>query len=84
MGAGVSLPYRPREGDRMKLKPLLGLALVALGLIAIVYATWTQDLDPKRSHHLPLSTIVGGVAIAGGIAVLLVGKSTFPRLARLR
>ena len=68
----------------MKLKPLLGLALVALGLIAIAYATWTQDLDPKRSHHFPLSTIVGGVAVAGGIAVLLVGKSASPRLTSSR
>ena len=62
----------------MKLKPLLGLALVALGLIAIVYATWTQDLDPKRSHNFPLSTIVGGVAIVGGMAVLLGAKRAIP------
>ena len=68
----------------MKLKPLLGLVLTALGLIAIVYATWTQDRDPKRRHHFAPSTIVGGVAVAGGIAVLLVGKSTIPRLASSR
>ena len=68
----------------MKLKPLLGLALVALGLIAIVYATWTQDLDPKRSEHFPLWTIAGGAAVTLGVVVLLARKSTFPRLARLR
>jgi len=68
----------------MTLKPFLGLALLAVGLMAIVYATWSQDLDPKRSHHVPASTIVGAVAIAGGAAVLLSGKSTTRRLASSR
>jgi hypothetical protein len=75
----------------MKLKTVLGLALIALGLIAFVYATRSRVIDmgpvhmtTERSHHFPLSPIVGGVAIAGGIVVLLVGKSTTPRLASSR
>lgn len=59
----------------MKLKPLLGLALIALGLIAIVYGT---------SRHFPVSLIVGGMVVAGGIAVMLIGKSAIPRLASSR
>jgi len=75
----------------MKLKPLLGLVLIALGLIAIVYGTRSRSIDmgpvhmtTERSHHFPLSPIVGGVAIVGGIAVLFVGKSTIPRMASSR
>jgi len=75
----------------MNIKTVLGLALIALGLVAIVYGTRSRVIDmgpvhmtTERSHHFPLSPIVGGVAIVGGIAVLLVGKSTIPRLASSR
>ena len=85
MWTRASLAYRPERKDLvMKLKPLVGLALLAVGLIAIVYATWSQDLDPKRAHHVPRSTIVGAVAIAGGVAVLFSGKGATRRLASSR
>jgi hypothetical protein len=62
---------------------LLGIALIALGLIALVYQgiTYTTrekvvDLGPlkitaDREKTLPLSPILGGLALAGGIVLVL-------------
>ena len=62
---------------------LLAIALIAIGIIAFAYQgiTYTSrdrvvDLGPlhvtaERSHTLPLPPIVGAVALAGGLALLL-------------
>jgi hypothetical protein len=62
---------------------LLGIALIALGLIALVYQgiTYTThekvvDLGPlkitaDREKTLPLSPILGGLALAGGIVLVV-------------
>lgn len=64
----------------------IGLVLVVLGLLALVYQgfTYTQretviDLGPiqataDREKTVPLSPIVGVVAVAGGIALLVAGR----------
>jgi uncharacterized membrane protein len=62
---------------------IIGIALVALGLIALAYQgiTYTSretvvDLGPikataDRQRTIPLPPILGGLALAGGIAVLI-------------
>jgi len=69
---------------------LIGVALIALGLIALVYQgiTYTTrenvvDLGPlkitaQKEKTIPLPPILGGLALAGGIVLVVVGarKST--------
>ena len=63
---------------------LIGIALIALGLIALVYQgiTYTTsekvvDLGPlkitaQKERTIPLPPILGGLALAGGIVLVLV------------
>jgi hypothetical protein len=65
---------------------LIGVALIALGVIALVYQgiTYTSkekvlDVGPfkaevKREKTIPLSPILGVVALAGGVALLLFAR----------
>ena len=62
---------------------IIGIDLVALGLIALAYQgiTYTSretvlDLGPikataDRQRTIPLPPILGGLALAGGVAVLI-------------
>ena len=64
---------------------LIGIALVALGVVALVYQgiTYTTsknvvDLGPvkitaEKERTIPLPPIVGGLALAGGIALVVAG-----------
>lgn len=64
----------------------IGLVLIVLGLLALVYQgfTYTQretviDLGPiqataDREKTVPVAPIVGVVAVAGGIALLVAGR----------
>lgn len=70
----------------MKTYTLAGIVLVVAGVAALAYQglTYTTrekvvDLGPiqmtaKRTHSLPLPPIVGGVALAGGIALIVIGN----------
>jgi hypothetical protein len=63
---------------------ILGVALIVLGVVALVYEgiTYTTrekiiDIGPfkaevKREKTIPLSPVVGIAAVAGGIVMLLV------------
>ena len=65
---------------------LLGVALIVLGVIALVYGgiTYTTrdkvlDLGPlkaevKREKTIPLSPLAGVAAVAGGVVLLLVAR----------
>lgn len=67
----------------MNTSRLLGIALIVIGIIAFAYQgiSYTSrdkvvDLGPlhvtaERSHTVPLPPIVGAVALAGGLALLL-------------
>ena len=69
----------------MKPATILGMALILLGLVAFAYQgiTYTTrekviDLGPLQAtvdtkQTLPLPPLVGGLALVGGIALLLVG-----------
>ncbi|HWC02207.1 MAG TPA: DUF3185 domain-containing protein [Methylomirabilota bacterium] len=65
---------------------LLGIALIALGVVALIYEgiTYTTsekviDIGPfkaevKREKTIPLSPLVGIAAVAGGIVLVLVAS----------
>jgi len=64
---------------------LVGILLIVLGVVALVYQgiTYTTrekvvDLGPieataERKKTIPLPPVLGGLALAGGIALLVVG-----------
>jgi len=72
------------------MKPLvvIGLILIVLGVLALGYqgVAWvtTRDTIVKagpvevqadRAHAIPLAPILSGVALAGGVVLLIVGAS---------
>jgi hypothetical protein len=66
---------------------ILGIALIALGAIALAYQgiTYTTrekvvDLGPikitaDQEKTIPLSPVLGGVALAGGVVLVIVAAS---------
>ncbi len=70
----------------MKPIVLLGIVLIALGAIALAYQgiTYTTresiiDIGPlkatvEKEKTIPLSPVLGGLAVAGGIALVIVGR----------
>jgi hypothetical protein len=73
------------EGDSMKTATVVGLILVVLGVIALAYQgiTYTThkkvlDVGPiqatKTEHNtIPLSPVLGGIALVGGVVLILAG-----------
>ena len=69
----------------MKLATLIGAALVVVGIIALVYGgiSYTKeetiiDVGPieataETRERIPLPPIVGGVAVAAGVVLLIAG-----------
>ena len=69
----------------MELRKVVGVALIVLGLLALVYQgiTYTSretviDIGPvhataDRQKTLPLPPVLGIAAVAGGVVLLLVG-----------
>jgi hypothetical protein len=69
----------------MKSMTMLGLVLVVLGGLALVYQGFSYtrrekvlDIGPihataDREEHVPLPPIVGGLALAAGAALLVMG-----------
>jgi hypothetical protein len=69
----------------MKPIAIVGLLLIALGLVALIYqgVTYTSrktviDIGPlhataDREKTLPLSPVLGVVALAGGVVLLIAG-----------
>ena len=70
----------------MKTVPLLGIVLIVLGVAALAYQGFTYttretviDLGPihataDREKTVPLPPILGIAAVAGGVALLVVGS----------
>jgi hypothetical protein len=70
----------------MKPVSIVGVILIALGLVALVYqgVSYTSretiiDIGPIRAtadqqKTLPLSPVLGIVAVAGGVALLVAGQ----------
>jgi hypothetical protein len=69
----------------MKAATILGIALIVLGVMAFAYQgiTYTTrdkviDLGPLQAtvdtkQTIPLTPLVGGLALAGGIGLLIMG-----------
>jgi drug/metabolite transporter (DMT)-like permease len=67
-------------------KAFLGVALIVIGVIALVYQGFTYtthkkvlDIGPieatKTEHHsVPMPPVLGVIALIGGIAVLAIGR----------
>lgn len=65
---------------------MLGVALIALGVIALVYQGFTYttqkkvlDIGPiqatKEEHHsIPVPPVIGVIALISGVAVLAMGR----------
>ncbi|MBU2578397.1 DUF3185 domain-containing protein [Patescibacteria group bacterium] len=70
----------------MKTYSLIGIVLIVIGIIAFAYQgiSFTTrekvvDLGPihltaEKTRTIPLPPIVGGIALVGGIVLLVVGK----------
>ena len=70
----------------MKTNTLLAIILMALGIVAFAYQGFTYTTNEKvinigplevtaeKTKTLPLPPIVGALALAGGIVLLVVGK----------
>lgn len=82
-------PLRLRARLRvMKSKTVFAFILITVGVIALVYQgiSWTTrekavDLGPieitaEKSHRIPLPPIIGGVALALGLLMLVSSRKT--------
>ena len=70
----------------MKTNTLLGILLVAIGIVAFAYQgiTYTTrekvvdigilQITDEKTNTLPLPPIVGAVALVGGLALLFMGS----------
>ncbi len=71
----------------MKTPSIIGLLLIVVGLAAFAYHSFTYtttekaiDLGPiqvttEKEHSVPVPPILGGIAILGGVVLLLKGGS---------
>jgi len=69
-------------------RTVIGVALLILGIIALAYQGFSYtvpkkevDLGPiqvtrQERHTVPLPPILGALALIGGIAVLVLGRSS--------
>jgi uncharacterized membrane protein len=70
----------------MKISSIVGILLIILGVVALAYqgVTYTMpkkvlDIGPiqatKEEHKtIPLPPILGGIALVGGVALLIAGN----------
>ena len=75
-----------RKNMTMNTSTILGIALIMLGVVAFAYQgiTYTSrekviDVGPlqatiDKEETIPLSPLVGGMALVGGIVLLIVGN----------
>ena len=65
---------------------IIGMILIVIGIIALVFGgiTYTRrekvlDIDPlqastERQKTIPLSPLLGGLALVGGVALMIAGS----------
>lgn len=71
----------------MNPRMLLAIVLIVIGVLGLAYQGFTYTtrervvdagpikIDADKQHTVPIAPIVGGVALAGGLALLVVGRS---------
>ncbi len=69
----------------MKIATIVGIILVVLGIVALAYQGITYktekniaDIGPlhatkEERHTIPLPPVLGGLALAGGVVLIVVG-----------
>jgi hypothetical protein len=74
----------------VKPKTIAAVILIALGVIAFAYqginyttrghemSIGSMHMSTEQTHHIPLSPIVGALALIGGLVLLLIDKRDFP------
>jgi hypothetical protein len=82
---GIAVALQDLEEALMKPITIVGVLLIVLGVVAFAYQgiTYTTnekvvDLGPlkveaKRERTIPLPPVLGGLALAGGIVLVIVG-----------
>jgi hypothetical protein len=74
-----------RKGQIMKPAGIFGIILIILGVLALTFKSFSftdrdsHDLGPvdivtEDKETVPISPILGGIAIVGGIALLLTSR----------
>jgi uncharacterized membrane protein YidH (DUF202 family) len=71
----------------MKPTGILGIVLIAIGIIAIAYGGYTSfttkenvakvgplEINKHEEHPVPIGLIVGGICVVGGIIALVSGN----------
>ena len=71
----------------MNSKIIIGIVLIVIGILGLAYQGFTYTtrervvdagpihVDQDKQHSVPIAPIVGGVALAGGLALLVVSRS---------
>jgi hypothetical protein len=75
-----------RRGPEAVMNKIVGMILIALGLIGLAWGGFTYttrekvvDIGPihatrDETHHVPLPPILGAMALVGGVVLLIAGK----------
>jgi len=70
----------------MRLTSVVGIALIVLGVLALIYQgiTWTEreqvaklgpvEVEREERRRVPLPPVVGVAVLAAGVLLLLVGR----------
>jgi hypothetical protein len=71
----------------MSSRSIVGIALIVLGILALAYQGFTYTVPRKavdvgpvhvtkdEKHTVPLPPVLGALALIGGIAVLVIGRT---------
>ena len=71
----------------MKPTGILGIVLIAIGIIALAYGGYTSfttqenvaklgplEVNKQTEHPIPMGPIIGGICLVGGIILLVSGN----------
>jgi uncharacterized membrane protein len=85
LGSRFAVGFRATQEAHMKPITIIGVILIVLGVVALAYQgiTYTTnekvvDLGPlkveaKREKTIPLPPLLGGLALVGGIVLVIAG-----------
>ena len=72
----------------MKPTGIIGIILIAIGIVLIAYGGYTSfttqenvaklgplEINKQEKHPVPIGPILGGISLVGGIILVVTGKS---------